>query len=79
MRHNALIKHPELLLKARSIDESYEGVDDVDFMPMTASAMETSGAETTKHRSLEKLSLNSLRTAGSLTCSATSGNRSEAR
>ena len=32
LRHKELVKHPELLLKARSIDESYEGVDDVDFM-----------------------------------------------
>ena len=32
MRHEALIKHPELLLKARAIDEQYEGTDDVDFM-----------------------------------------------
>ncbi|NMA21921.1 MAG: exodeoxyribonuclease I [Spirochaetales bacterium] len=32
MRHAALVERPELLLKGRSIDESYEGVDDVDFM-----------------------------------------------
>ncbi len=32
MRHQMLVQHPELLLKARSIDEQFEGVDDVDFM-----------------------------------------------